>query len=128
MVVAIVFFGLAGTLHDARAWLALKPVFFGSAGLITVWLCSATMALLERRVQEGRARSRDPMQNIVAVACAALVSPGRSSSCSGLDRRLGWSHVSLRSASLIGDGLASAIGFLVVFLTFRENDLHRRRH
>jgi hypothetical protein len=37
LVVAGVLFGLAGTLHDGRAWVTLA-VFFGCAGAITVWL------------------------------------------------------------------------------------------
>lgn len=36
-VVAGVFFGLSGTLHDGRAWLMLS-MFFGCAGGITAWL------------------------------------------------------------------------------------------
>ncbi len=37
----------------------------------------------------------------------------------GLDRRFGWSNMPL-AVSLAGDGMI-AIGFLIVFLTFREN-------
>lgn len=115
-VIAGVFFGAAGTLSDGRAWLMLA-VFFGCAGAITVWLWFRDKALLERRVKAGPGSEPDPMQNVVQglaglVFLATIAVPG-------LDRRLGWSDAPL-AVSLAGDGLI-AIGFLIVFLTFREN-------
>ena len=116
VVIASVFFGSAGTLHDRRAWLTLA-VFFGCAGLITVWLWFRDKALLERRVKAGPGSEPDPMQNVIQglaglVFLAIFAVPG-------LDRRFGWSLVPL-AVSLVGDGMI-AIGFLIVFLTFREN-------
>jgi len=115
-VVAGVFFGLAGTLHDGRAW-GMLAVFFGCAGAITVWLWFRDKALLERRVKAGPGSESDPMQNIVQglaglVFLAIIATPG-------LDTRFGWSHAPL-AVSLAGDGMI-ALGFLIVFLTFREN-------
>lgn len=115
-VIALVFFGSAGTLHDGRAWVTLA-VFFGCAGLITVWLWFRDKALLERRVKAGPGSEPEPMQNLVQglaglVFLAIFAVPG-------LDRRFGWSHVPL-GVSLAGEGLI-VVGFLVVFLTFREN-------
>lgn len=115
-VIALVFFGSAGTLHDGRAWVTLA-VFFGCAGLITIWLWFRDKALLERRVKAGPGSEPEPMQNLVQglaglVFLAIFAVPG-------LDRRFGWSHVPL-GVSLAGEGLI-AVGFLVVFLTFREN-------
>ena len=115
-VVAGVFFGCAGTLNDARAWLMLAT-FFGCAGVITVWLWFKDKALLERRVKAGPGSETDPMQNIVQ-ALAGLVFLAIFA-VPGLDWRVGWSHAPL-SVSLVGDGLI-AIGFLIVFLTFRAN-------
>ena len=115
-VIACVFFGAAGTLRDGRAWLTLA-VFFGCAGAITVWLWFRDQALLERRVKAGPGAEPDPIQNVVQglaglVFLATFAAPG-------LDRRLGWSSMPI-AVSLVGDGMI-AIGFLIVFLTFREN-------
>ena len=116
VVVAGVLFGFAGTLDDARAWTTLA-VFFGCAGLITVWLWFRDKALLERRVKAGPGSEADPMQNVVQglaglVFLAIFAVPG-------LDRRFGWSDAPL-AVSLAGVAMI-AIGFLIVFLTFREN-------
>lgn len=114
--VATVLFGFAGTLHDGRAW-AMLAIFFGSAAIITVWLWFADQALLERRVKAGPGSEADPTQNIVQ-ALAGLLFLG-AFGVPGLDARFGWSHVPL-AVSLAGDVMI-ALGFLIVFLTFREN-------
>ncbi len=116
MVIAAVFFGLAGTLSDGRAWLMLA-VFFGCAGLITLWLWFRDKALLERRVKAGPGSEADPMQNLIQ-ALAGIVFLA-TFAVPGLDMRFGWSHAPL-AVSLAGDGMI-ALGFLMVFLTFREN-------
>ena len=115
-VVAIVLFGCAGTLHDERAWGTLT-VFFGCAAAITVWLWFHDKALLERRVKAGPGSEPDPMQNIIqGLAGLAFLA---TFAVPGLDRRFGWSHVSL-GVSLAGSAMI-AVGFLIVFRTFREN-------
>jgi protein-S-isoprenylcysteine O-methyltransferase Ste14 len=116
LVIATVLFGLSGTLHDGRAW-AMLAMFFGCAGVITVWLWFRDKALLERRVKAGPGSEPDPIQNVVQ-AVAGLVFLA-TFAVPGLDRRFGWSHAPL-AVSLAGDGMI-AIGFLIVFLTFREN-------
>ena len=116
LVIASVLFGLAGTPHDGRAWVMLA-VFFGCAGAITVWLWFRDKALLERRVKAGPGAESDPMQNVVQ-ALAGLVFLA-TFAVPGLDRRFGWSHAPL-AVSLVGNAMI-AIGFLIVFLTFREN-------
>ena len=116
LVMAGALFGLEGTLHDGRAW-AMLAVFFGCAGAITVWLWFRDKALLERRVKAGPGSESDPMQNVVQ-ALAGLVFLA-TFAVPGLDRRFGWSQAPL-AVSLAGDGMI-AVGFLIVFLTFREN-------
>jgi protein-S-isoprenylcysteine O-methyltransferase Ste14 len=116
LVIASVLFGFSGTLHDGRAW-AMLAMFFGCAGIITVWLWFRDKALLERRVKAGPGSEPDPMQNVVQ-ALAGLVFLA-TFAVPGLDRRFGWSQAPL-AVSLAGDGMI-AVGFLVVFLTFREN-------
>jgi protein-S-isoprenylcysteine O-methyltransferase Ste14 len=115
-VVATAFFGSAGSLDVGRAW-AMLAVFFGCAGAITVWLWFFDKSLLARRVKAGPGAESDPMQNIVQ-ALAGLVFVA-TFAVPGLDRRFGWSHVRL-TVSLVGDGMI-ALGFLIVFLTFRAN-------
>jgi protein-S-isoprenylcysteine O-methyltransferase Ste14 len=115
-VVAVVLFGFAGTLRDGRAW-GMLTAFFGCAGAITVWLWFRDKGLLERRVKAGPGSEPDPMQNIVQVL-AGLVFLA-TFAVPGLDSRFGWSHVPI-AVSLAGDVMI-AIGFLIVFLTFREN-------
>lgn len=115
-VIAAVLFGFAGTLRDGRAW-AMLATFFGCAALITVWLWFRDKALLERRVKAGPGSEPDPAQNLVQ-ALAGLVFLA-TFAVSGLDTRLGWSQVPLPT-SLAADGMI-AIGFLIVFLTFRAN-------
>jgi protein-S-isoprenylcysteine O-methyltransferase Ste14 len=115
-VIACVLLGSAGTLQGGRMWLMLA-VFFGSAGFITVWLWFRDKALLERRVKAGPGSEADPIQNVVQ-GLAGLAFLG-TFAISGLDRRVGWSDAPL-AVSLTGDGMI-AIGFLIVFLTFREN-------
>ena len=115
-VVATVFFGSAGTLHDDRGWTMLA-VFFGCSGIITVWLWFRDKALLERRVKAGPGSEPDRMQNIIqALAGVAFLA---TFAVPGIDRRFGWSAVA-PAVSLTGD-VMSAIGFLIGFLTFREN-------
>ena len=116
LVIASVLFGFSGTLHDGRAW-AMLAMFFGCAGIITVWLWFRDKALLERRVKAGPGSEPDPMQNVVQ-ALAGLVFLA-TFAVPGLDRRFGWSQAPL-AVSLAGDGMI-AVGFRIVFLTFREN-------
>lgn len=115
-VMASVLFGLEGTLQDGRAW-AMLLVFFGCAGAITLWLWFRDKALLERRVKAGPGAESDPMQNVVQML-AGLVFLA-TVAVPGLDRRDGWSNAPI-IVSLIGDAMI-AIGFLIVFLTFRAN-------
>ena len=115
-VIAMVLFSLAGSLGGGRAW-SMLAVFFGSAGAITAWLWFRDKALLARRVKAGPGSEPDLMQNVVQ-ALAGLVFLA-TFAVPGLDRRFGWSHVPL-AVSLAGDGMI-AIGYLIVFLTFRAN-------
>jgi protein-S-isoprenylcysteine O-methyltransferase Ste14 len=116
LIVASVLFGLSGTLHYGRAWQTLA-MFFGCAGVITIWLWLRDKLLLERRVKAGPGSERDPIQNIVQ-GLAGLIFLA-TFAVPGLDRRFGWSHAPL-AVSLAGDAVI-AIGFLIAFLTFREN-------
>ena len=116
LVIAALLFGLSGTLHDGRAWETLA-MFFGCAGLITVWLWFSDKALLERRVKGGPGSEHDPIQNLIqlltGLAFLAVFA------VSGLDQRFDWSHTPF-AVAFAGEAMVF-IGFLIVFLTFREN-------
>jgi protein-S-isoprenylcysteine O-methyltransferase Ste14 len=116
LIIASVLFGFSGTLHDMHAWTTVA-IFFGCSGVITVWLWLRDKALLECRVKAGPGSERDPVQNIVqGLAGLGFLA---TFAVPGLDTRFGWSHVP-PAVSFAGDAMI-AIGFLIVFLTFREN-------
>jgi protein-S-isoprenylcysteine O-methyltransferase Ste14 len=116
VVVGLVILGAAGTIDFWQGW-ALIGVFASCSGLITVWLWGHDKALLERRVKAGPGAEADPMQNIVQ-ALAGIVFLA-TIAVPGLDHRFGWSEVPL--PIVIAGDLLIAIGFLVVFVTFRAN-------
>ncbi len=110
----------AGTLNYWQAWLYLFDwavcVIF-----ITLYLIKNDQALLAGRVKAGAAAETQKSQKIiqsVASLCfiALFVVPG-------LDQRFGWSQVP-PVFSLIAD-VGVALGFYIVFLTFKENSYTR---
>jgi protein-S-isoprenylcysteine O-methyltransferase Ste14 len=116
LAIAVVLFGSSGTLHDERAWRTLA-IFFGCAGLVTVWLWFRDRALLERRMKAGPGSEQDSIQNVVQALAAAVFLAAFA--VPGLDYRFGWSQAPL-AVSLAGGALI-AVGFLIVFWTFRAN-------
>jgi protein-S-isoprenylcysteine O-methyltransferase Ste14 len=109
-------FAPAGTLGFVEGWVFLA-VFFGASLAITLYLAKTDPALLERRTQAGpvaeKERSQKVIQGFASIAfLSTLVVPA-------LDRRCHWSHVPW-PAVIVGDALV-ALGFLIVFLVFREN-------
>lgn len=113
---AAVLFGAIGTFGDGRAWATLA-VFFGCAVAITVWLWFHDQALFKRRMKAGPGSESDRVQNVLQ-GLAGLVFLGVFA-IPGLDRRFGWSQVP-PAVALAGEVMI-AIGFGIVFLTFRAN-------
>jgi protein-S-isoprenylcysteine O-methyltransferase Ste14 len=116
VVMAVALFAPAGTLRFAEGWLFLA-LFFGAALAITVYLARNDPALLERRTQAGPLAEKEWSQKVIQGGASVtflsmIVVPA-------LDHRLRWSHAPL-PAVIAGDALV-ALGFLVVFLVFREN-------
>jgi protein-S-isoprenylcysteine O-methyltransferase Ste14 len=112
----IALFGPAWTLDFWQAWVYLL-VFMTSAALITVYLWKESPDLLARRVNAGptaeKERSQQLIQLLAGVAfIGSLVLPA-------LDHRLVWSNVPIY-VDISGDILV-AVGFLIVFLAFKEN-------
>lgn len=106
----------AGTLSYWQAWLFLT-VFGISVIAITVDLAKRDPHLLERRINAGPGAEKEKSQKVIqAVAqCAFLL----IFIISALDHRLAWSGVP-PYLSIAGDALV-ALGFLIVFIVFREN-------
>jgi protein-S-isoprenylcysteine O-methyltransferase Ste14 len=116
VILGIALFGTAGALDFWQAWVYLC-VFFGSSALITVYLWKESPELLARRVHAGptaeKQRSQQLIQILASIAfLGCLVVPG-------FNHRFGWSNVSIYIV-ILGDILV-ALGFLIVFLVFKEN-------
>jgi len=106
----------AGTLAYWQAWLFLT-VYFTLSFAITLYLMKFDRELLARRLRGGPGAEKEKTQKIVmALASAGFIA---LIVVSALDRRFHWSSLPPFIA-LAGDALV-ALGFLVIFLVFREN-------
>jgi protein-S-isoprenylcysteine O-methyltransferase Ste14 len=116
IVIGLLLFGPAGTLRFAEGWVFLV-LFSGSSLAITVYLAKNDPALLARRTQAGpvaeKERSQKIVQGFASIAFASTVI------VPALDHRFCWSRAPL-PAVIVGDSLVM-LGFLIVFLVFREN-------
>jgi protein-S-isoprenylcysteine O-methyltransferase Ste14 len=106
----------AWTLDYWQAWLFLV-VFFGSSLAITLDVMKNDPELLERRLRAGPRAEKEKSQKIIQLLAsimflAAIVLPP-------IDYRFGWSAVP-PYVVVAGDVLV-ALGFLLVFLVFKEN-------
>jgi protein-S-isoprenylcysteine O-methyltransferase Ste14 len=116
VVMGLLLFFPAGTVHYWQAWVYLA-IFFGASALTTLDLMRRDSALLERRMSGGPTAETRPVQKIIMLCTsigfiALLVVPA-------LDHRFGWSAVPLGGV-IAGDVLV-AIGFYLIFLVYREN-------
>jgi len=116
LVMALLLFIAAGTLHYWQAWVFLA-VYFAETIAITLYLMKRDPALLARRMRGGPFAEKEPVQKIII----SLVSLGFIALIvlPGIDHRLGWSHMS-PSASVAGD-LLVLLGWTGIFLVLREN-------
>ena len=111
----LVFVG-AGTLRYAEAWVFLGT-FFGASLAVTLYLMKHDPQLLERRVKAGPVAEPRPRQRMIqGLASGAFLA---IVAVPALDHRFGWSHVPW--LIVVAGELLVALGFLVVFLVFREN-------
>jgi protein-S-isoprenylcysteine O-methyltransferase Ste14 len=99
-----------------QAWVYLF-IFGASSALITAYLWKNDPKLLDRRVVAGPAAEKEHSQKLVQLSASLaficmMVLPS-------FDHRFSWSHVPLPLV-IVGDILV-ALGFLIVFLVFREN-------
>lgn len=115
-VLAILIFGAAGTVRYPEAAIFLG-VFAASSLAVTLYLMARDPKLLERRthagpVAETRARQKLVQASATVAFLAVIAVPA-------LDHRFGGSRVPALVVAA-GDVLV-ALGFLIVFLVFREN-------
>jgi protein-S-isoprenylcysteine O-methyltransferase Ste14 len=120
LVMGAALFISAGSMHYWQAWVYLT-VFGGCTILITNYLALYDRELLAGRVQAGPVAETRPVQRVIQSMASLFfitlfIVPG-------LDCRFSWSHVP-PALSLISDVFV-ALGFLIVFLTFRENTYTR---
>ncbi len=120
LVLALALFIPAGSLSYWQAWMYLAD-WAVCVILITGYLIKNDRALLAGRVQAGPVAETQKNQKIIqslASLCfvALFIVPG-------LDYRFGWLNVP-PLLSLIADGFV-ALGFFIVFLTFKENSYTR---
>jgi len=116
VVIGLALFASAGTVWFTEGWMFMA-LFFGASLAITVYLARRDPALLERRTQAGPVAEKEASQKVIqGLASVAFLS---TIVVPAFDRRFGWSHMPL-PAVIVGDALVG-LGFLVVFLVFREN-------
>jgi protein-S-isoprenylcysteine O-methyltransferase Ste14 len=116
VVMALLLFVPAGTLHYWQAW-AYLAIFAGVSALTTLDLIRKDPALLERRMRGGPTAEKQPTQKVIMLGMsigfiALLVVPA-------LDHRFGWSAVPL--GEVVAGDLLVALGFYLIFLVYREN-------
>jgi protein-S-isoprenylcysteine O-methyltransferase Ste14 len=116
VVMGLSLFAPAGTLRWVEGWVFLG-LFFGSSLAITLYLARKDPALLQRRTQAGplaeKERSQKIIQGLAGISfLSTIVLPA-------LDHRFRWSQLSLPGV-IAGEALV-VLGFLIVFLVFREN-------
>ena len=106
----------AWTLNYWQGWVYIV-VFVGCSVLITLYLWKNDPKLLERRVSGGPVAERQAAQKVIMMlACAGFIA---LVVVPALDHRLQWSHVP-SSITILGNILVT-LGFLIVFVVFREN-------
>jgi protein-S-isoprenylcysteine O-methyltransferase Ste14 len=116
LVMASLLFAAAGTFDYWQAWTFLA-VYFTASLAITLYLMKEDPALLMRRMSGGPFAEKEPVQRIIMSFASIgfiglLVLPG-------IDHRLAWSRMPIHVA-IAGD-LLVALGWLGIFLVFREN-------
>ncbi len=122
LVMAFLLFGAAGTLRYWQGW-AFLACYFAASIAITFYLVWKDPALLARRMRGGPFAEEEPAQRVIMSLAslgfiALIVLPG-------LDHRLGWSHVP--PAAVVAGNLLVLLGWLGIFVVFRENSFSSAR-
>ncbi|SRR5579884_929771 len=116
LIMAGALFVSAGSLNFWQAWVYLA-VFMLCTLFITVYLITYDEKLLARRIKAGPVAETQRRQQLIQ-SLASLFFIGLFI-VAGLDHRFQWSEVPLAVSAI--SNLFVALGFLIVFLVFREN-------
>jgi protein-S-isoprenylcysteine O-methyltransferase Ste14 len=115
-VMGLLLFAPAGTLRFFEAWIFLG-LFFGSSLAITLYLAKRDPSLLARRVEAGPMAEKERTQRIImGLASLSFIA---TILVPALDHRFRWSRAPV--PVVIGGDVLVAIGFVIVFLVFKEN-------
>ena len=114
--IGAILFLSAGTLDYPEGWVYLL-IFSGSSAAITLYFLRRDPDLIKRRVKAGPTAEREKTQKAIQSVANVVFALGVV--VPGLDHRFQWSHVPL-SMIVLGD-IVVALGFLAVFLVFKEN-------
>jgi protein-S-isoprenylcysteine O-methyltransferase Ste14 len=116
VVMGLLLFVPAGTIHYGRAWIYLA-IFIGLSSATTLYLTKNDPALLQRRMSGGPTAEKEGTQKLImsfeSIGFVALLV------VSAFDRRFAWSSVPC-SVSIMGDALV-AVGTLLIARVYREN-------
>ncbi|WP_292366829.1 MULTISPECIES: methyltransferase family protein [unclassified Methanoculleus] len=118
IVVALLLFVPAGSIHYWEGWLYLGVLFIPIA-FAALYLLKHDPELLERRM---RTRERESEQRTIIALSSIVLIVGFV--IPGLDYRFGWSDLPV-AVVLAADGLV-LLGYLIFFLTIRENSYAAR--
>ncbi len=106
----------AGTLNFWQGW-----TLWGMFGVLMAtgggYFLKRDPALIQRRLRRGPVAEKERSQKIIVAVLSVLFLP--EFIIPGLDHRFRWSHVP--AAVVITGDLLIAIGFFVIFLTFKAN-------
>ncbi len=117
-VVGAMLFLPAGTFDYWQAWLYLAILFIPVA-FVGLYFLKSDPAFLERRF---KTKEKEAKQKAIVKITALLFLIGFL--IPGLDRRFGWSSVPFEVA--VGANLLVFIGYIIVFLAFKENSYAAR--
>lgn len=115
-IMAILLFGIAGSIHYWQAWFYLV-VYFSASTFITLYLMINNPALLKRRLSGGPRAEKEKSQKIImSFTSLAFIS---SIVISALDKRFGWSSVPV--LVIVLGNVFIIISYIVWFFVFKEN-------
>jgi protein-S-isoprenylcysteine O-methyltransferase Ste14 len=116
IILALVLFLPAGTIHYWQAWVYLFA-FMTPSTLITIYFLKYDPSLIERRIKSGPTAEKERSQKFIQAFASLffvllIIFPA-------LDHRFHWSDIPL--PLVIVSDLFVVLGFLLVFFVFKEN-------
>ncbi len=116
VVFPVLLFLPAGTLKFWQGW-TLWAMFGALMATVVGYFLRRDPALIQRRLRRGPVAEKKQSQKLIVSVLSVLLLA--EFIIPGLDHRFGWSHVP--PAVVIAGDLLIAIGFFVIFLTFKVN-------